>query len=159
MNIAEAQREIVNALLSGGTVRGFDVDERTMLVSVDGYMGYILPISSIVFSLDKVVKKGCRPVVEVIKEENELTLTPDLRLDSEFGRKKVLRRLKGNGKNVFLNIKYMECFQNPKFFQDKDKYAPVVVTEGAKGDDIPVGFICPVRCSWADGYYSDMQED
>lgn len=150
---------MVNALLSGETVRGFDVDKGTMFVTVDGYKGYILPISSIVFSLDKVVKMGCHPVAEVIKEENELTLTPDLRLDNEFGRKKVLRRLKGNGRNVFLNVKYLECFQNPKFFQDKDKYGAVVVTESAKGANIPVGLICPVRCLWADGYYSDMQED
>jgi hypothetical protein len=157
MNFTKAQKEIVNELLHGRRVGGFNIDEKTVLVSPDGYKAYIFPVASVIFSLDKIKKITPIPVAEIVKDENELRLTPDFRLLDSF-RNQMVRRLKGNGKNVFVNMKFLECFQNPQFFQDKNKIGTVVVTEKSDGKNIPVGIVLPVRCTWDDGsYYSDME--
>ena len=157
MNFTKAQKEIVNELLHGRRVSGFNIDEKTVLVSPDGYKAYIFPVASVIFSLDKIKKITPIPVAEIVKDENELRLTPDFRLLDSF-RNQMVRRLKGNGKNVFVNMKFLECFQNPQFFQDKNKIGTVVVTEKSDGKNIPVGIVLPVRCTWDDGsYYSDME--
>lgn len=158
MNFTKAQKEIVNELLAGRRVGGFDIDEKTILVSPDGYKAYILPIASVVFSLDKVKKITPFPVAEIVKDENELHLTPDFRLLNSF-RKTMVRRLKGNGKNVFVNTKFLECFQNPQFFQAESKKSNVIVTEKFGGKNIPVGIVLPVHCTWDNdnNYYNDME--
>lgn len=157
MNFTKAQKEIVNELLHGRRVGGFNIDEKTVLVSPDGYKAYIFPVASVIFSLDKIKNITPIPVAEIVKDENELRLTPDFRLLDSF-RNKMVRRLKGNGKNVFVNMKFLECFQNPQFFQEENKLSTIVVTEKSNGKNIPVGIVLPVRCTWDDGsYYSDME--
>ena len=106
-------------------------------------------------TLDKIKEIAAFPIAEIVKDENELKLTPDLRLlDSR--RNLVCRRLKGNGKNTYVNVKYLEYFQNPRFFQAESNLGTIVVTEGAKGANIPVGIILPIRCALDDGtYYGD----
>lgn len=157
MNFAKAQKEIVNELLRGRRVSGFNIDEKTVLVSPDGYKAYIFPVASVIFSLDKVKKITPIPVAEIVKDENELRLTPDFRLLDSF-RNKMVRRLKGNGKNVFVNMKFLECFQNPQFFQEENKISTIVVTEKSNGKNIPVGIVLPVRCTWDDSsYYGDTE--
>ena len=155
MNFAKAQKEIVSALLSGKRMARFNIDETHILVSPDGYRAFIFPVSTIVFNLDKIPEITAVPVSEIIKDENELKLTPDFRLlDSR--RNLICRRLKGNGKNTYVNVKYLECFQNPRFFQGESNLSTIVVTEGAKDVNIPVGIILPIRCTWDDGtYYGD----
>lgn len=157
MNFTKAQKEIVNELLHGRRVSGFNIDEKTVLVSPDGYKAYIFPVASVVFSLERVKKITPIPVAEIVKDENELHLTPDFRLTDSF-RNQMVRRLKGNGKNVFVNMKFLECFQNPQFFQEKAKIGTIVITEKSDGKNIPVGIVLPVRCTWDDGsYYGDME--
>lgn len=157
MNFTKAQKEIVNELLHGRCVAGFNIDEKTVLISPDGYKAYIFPVASVIFSLDKVKKITPIPVAEIVKDENELRLTPDFRLLDSF-RKTMVRRLKGNGKNVFVNMKFLECFQNPQFFQGENKISTIVVTEKSNGKNIPVGIVLPVRCTWDDSsYYGDME--
>lgn len=157
MNFAKAQKEIVNELLRGRRVSGFNIDEKTVLVSPDGYKAYIFPVASVIFSLDKIKNITPIPVAEIVKDENELRLTPDFRLLDSF-RNKMVRRLKGNGKNVFVNMKFLECFQNPQFFQEENKLGTIVVTEKSNGKNIPVGIVLPVRCTWDDSsYYGDME--
>lgn len=159
MNYAKAQKEIVTELLKGGKGGKFRVDENNILVSPNGFMAYIFPLTSIVFNLEKIREITAFPVCEIVKPENELTLTPDLRLDAEFS-KKAFRRLKGKGKNVFVNAKFLECFQNPKFFQAESNLSPIVVTERFSSKDecgTPVGIILPIRSTWDDGtYYGDL---
>ena len=156
MNFTKAQKEIVNELLHGRRVGGFNIDEKTVLVSPDGYKAYIFPVASVIFSLDKIKNITPFPVAEIVKDENELRLTPDFRLLDSF-RNKMVRRLKGNGKNVFVNMKFLECFQNPQFFQEENKLGTIVVTEKSNGKNIPVGIVLPVRCTWDDtSYYGDM---
>lgn len=157
MNFTKAQKEIVNELLHGRRVSGFNIDEKTVLVSPDGYKAYIFPVASVIFSLDKIKNITPIPVAEIVKDENELRLTPDFRLLDSF-RNKMVRRLKGNGKNVFVNMKFLECFQNPQFFQEENKLSTIVVTEKSNGKNIPVGIVLPVRCTWDDSsYYGDME--
>mgnify|MGYP007097183190 FL=1 len=157
MNFTKAQKEIVNELLRGRRVSGFNIDEKTVLVSPDGYKAYIFPVASVIFSLDKIKNITPIPVAEIVKDENELRLTPDFRLLDSF-RNKMVRRLKGNGKNVFVNMKFLECFQNPQFFQEENKLSTIVVTEKSNGKNIPVGIVLPVRCTWDDSsYYGDME--
>ena len=157
MNFTKAQKEIVNELLRGRRVSGFNIDEKTVLVSPDGYKAYIFPVASVIFSLDKIKNITPIPVAEIVKDENKLRLTPDFRLLDSF-RNKMVRRLKGNGKNVFVNMKFLECFQNPQFFQEENKLSTIVVTEKSNGKNIPVGIVLPVRCTWDDSsYYGDME--
>lgn len=159
MNYAKAQKEIVNEILKGCRGGRFKVDENNILVSPNGFMAYIFPLSSIAFNLEKIKEINPIPVLEIVKPENELKLTLDLRLEDSF-QKRTFRRLKGNGKNVFLNVKFLECFQNPKFFQAENKLSTVVVTERFSSNDklgTPVGIVLPVRCTFDDEpYYNDV---
>ena len=130
MNYIKAQKDVFNKLVSGNRGMGrFSVDEHNILISPDGYMGYIFPLSSL-----------------------------DLRI---LDRSTTARRLKGKDKNTFVNIKFLEHFQNPRFFQEASNLGLIVVTEcfSAKDRDVPVGVIRPIRCSFDDGsYYGDIRK-
>lgn len=154
MNYINAQKEIFNELVKGGTVGKFFIDENNVLVSPNGYMAYIFPISIVAFSLEKVREIKEVPIHGVIKPENEIFLTPDLRINGNS--RQIYRRLKGSSKNVFVNTKFIRHFQNPKFYQEENKESAIVVTEYSRGNDIPVGIVLPIRTPWADnGYYND----
>lgn len=153
MNYTKAQKICFDALCDGRRIaRRFDLDEKRVFVTPDGYRGFIFPKVSCNFNLDKIVPFDGFPIEEFIKPENELSLTLDARLDDR-GRS-TFRRLKGNGKSVFVNSKFLECFQNPKFFQQENKHSMIVVTESKTNE--PVGIILPIRANWDDGsYYGD----
>lgn len=162
MNYIKAQKEIFAALCSRNNVARFNVDENNILVTPDGFRAYIFPASTIVFNLDKIREIKAFPVGELIKPENELKLTPDLRIVDNYGRRMV-RRLKGNGKNVYINPKFLDCFQNPKFYQEgASSLTTIVVTEKigmSKFPEVPVGIILPIRATWDDGsYYGDGKD-
>lgn len=150
MNFTKAQKHIATALLSGKKCGRFNVDDNNILVTPDGFMGYIFPASTIVFDLEKCKEIPAFPITEIIKDENELKLLPDLRLDER--NRRTYRRLHGNGKNVFVNVKFLECWQNPRFFQEaENKHGIIVVAEDRAC--IPVGIILPIRSTWDDGTY------
>lgn len=163
MNYIKAQKEVFNSLVSGRRIVGFNIDENNILVSTDGFRAYIFPVCTVAFSLEKLQKITAFPVVELIKPENELKLTNDLRI---VDRSHTARRLKKqNGRNTFVNIRFLECSQNPKFFQAESNVSTIVVTEqvhvGGQGskayEDKPVGIILPIRAAWDDGtYYGDL---
>ena len=158
MNYIKAQKEVFNELLNGRRIGGFNIDENNILVSPDGFRAYIFPVSTIAFSLEKIQKISAFPVAELIKPENELKLTNDLRI---LDRRSTARRLKKqNGASTFVNSKFLECFQAPKFFQGESNLTTIVVTESIRVDgkytDVPVGIILPIRATWDDGtYYGD----
>lgn len=163
MNYIKAQKEIFAALCSGRiSVGRFNVDETHILVTPDGYKAYIFPASAIAFNLEKVREIKAFPIGELIKPENELKLTPDLRIIDHYG-KRMARRLKGNGKNVYINSKFLDCFQNPKFYQEgASGRTTIVVTEqisASKFPEVPVGIILPIRSNWDDGTYYNDRED
>lgn len=165
MNFTKAQKEVFNALCGGvRTLAKFMIDENHVLVTPDGYRAFIFPVSTVAFSLERIrdLTPFPVPVKEIVKPENKLTLTNDLRLTDEFP-KRTLRRLKADGKSVFVNIKFLDCFQNPNFYQAEHNLSIVVVTEkipvGGHGTshftETPVGIILPVRADWACGHYND----
>ena len=155
MNYIKAQKEVFSALVSGrSSVGGFDIDENYMLVTPDGFKAFIFPSAIIAFCTEKIKPITPFPIAELIKPENELELTADLRILDEHG-KRIARRLRGMGKNVYINTKFLDCFQNPKFYQDKSNISIVVVTESGN----PVGIILPIRATFDDGtYYNDRKD-
>lgn len=142
------------------------VDDHHVFVTPDGCKGFIFPVSTVAFSLDRIFDFNSFPIGEIVKPENELVLTNDLYLTKEF-KARTLRRLKGKGKNVFVNIKFLDCFQNPKFYQENNKASIIVVTEknrvGGHGSqhfsENPVGIILPVRNDALEDHYNDNEKE
>lgn len=162
MNYIKAQKEVFAALCSGKKLGRFDVDGNNVLVTPNGYMGYIFPNSIICFSLDKIPEIKSFQIKEFIQDQYLLTITPDLRIVDAH---RTARRLKGNGKNVLVNTKFLSCFQNPRFYQAENPMSGIVVTESiyrnGQKEENPVGFILPiiVRSVGSDYYtYADNLE-
>ncbi|WP_458398563.1 hypothetical protein [Anaerotignum sp.] len=147
MNFVKAQKQVIDSLLKGYRCVRLNIDEKHIFVTPDGYRGYVFPVSTIVFGLEKISEMTTFSISEIIQDENELKLTPDLRIMNEY-RKEMCRRLKGKNGNVFVNVKFLECYQNPKFYQGDNPLGIVVVAEGAKGAYTPVGIILPIRANW-----------
>lgn len=144
MNITKAQKTIFNALLSGDHVRRFDFDKDNVFITPGGTHGFVLPYSTLQVNIDRIQEFKPLDLLSVVKEENRFRLTRELLLNEHP--KAYLRKLTNGERNVFLNQKYMECFQNPRFYQEKPNYI-VVVTEdiSAARKNVIVGAILPVR--------------
>ena len=161
MNFIKAQKEIFNALCNGNRTGQFSVDGNNVFVTPNGYMAYILPKSLIYFSLEKIREMKPLPIKELIQDQYELTLTNDLRI---IDKHRTARRLKGVGKNVLVNVKFLSCFQNPHFYQQENPLSGIVVTEQllvgkGKAEEIPVGFILPIRCEDLQGDYYEYADN
>lgn len=160
MNFVKAERECFNALVKGQRVCFFNVDDKHVFVTADGNMGYIFPVSSISFNVGKCQEIKPVKFAELVKPENELFLTYDYH-GAGFGDKRMYRRLKAAGKNVFVNNAFLANFQNPRFFQDKGStISMITVTEtgAAPHQDIPVGIVLPIRCDWGNDYRKEGEE-
>ena len=160
MNYTKAQREIFDALCAGKRVCQFEIDANNIFVTADGYKGYIIPKNLICFSLEKVADINPVPIKEIIQDQYRLTLTPDLRI---IDARRTARRLKGNGKNVLVNAKFLACFQNPYFYQVENMNTGVVVTEpvcrkGSELIEVPVGYLMPIRATEVQGDYYDYAD-
>lgn len=157
MNYNKAQKIVFDSICRGGRCGRFMVDDKNVFVTPDGIRGFVFPAASVCFNVEKIREMEKVPILETIKEENELKLTDDFRINER--ERTMMRRLKGGKKNsVFVNVKYLECFQNPRFYQDANPRGIIVVTESmsSKETNIPVGIIMPVRVSAVgDGYYCD----
>lgn len=157
MNYTKAQKIVFESICKNNRAARFMLDDNNLFVTPDGYRGYIFPAASVCFNIEKVREIDNLPILETIKPENELKLTEDLRImDKRNGG--MCRRLKGNGKNVFVNVKYLDCFQNPKFYQGEHWSGIIVVTESVSKTqtNLPVGIVLPVRVSAVGGdYYND----
>lgn len=155
MNYSKAQKEVFDALCKGKRTARFDVDANNVLVSPDGYRAHIFPKSLVCFSLEKIPVMNAFPIKELIQSQYQLTITPDLRIIDAH---RVARRLKGDGKNVLVNVKFLSCFQNPSFYQLENPHSGIVVTEKVfkqRGqlEDIPVGYLLPIRSNEVQGNY------
>jgi hypothetical protein len=144
MNITKAQKIIFNALLSGNHVRRFEFDKDNVFITPDGYRGFVLPYSTLQVNIEKIQVFKNMDLASIVKDENLLQLTREILIQEHP--KAYLRKLKNEERNVFLDQKYLECFQNPKFYQE-DKNRMVVLTEdiSAIRKNVIVGCILPVR--------------
>lgn len=144
MNVIKAQKIIFNELISGGHVRQFEVDKDNVFITPDGYRGFVLPYTSVQVNLDKIATLKSIDFASVVKEENLCHLTKELVLQEHP--KAYLRKLKKGDLNIYFNQKYMECFQNPKFYNEKIT-GMIVVTEDISANRINqvVGIIMPTR--------------
>ena len=159
MNYTKAQNIVFKAICNGNRLAKFQFDEDHMFVTPDAYVGFVFPIRSINFNLEKI--QTCKEISfeKVICPENELLMTDDLKR-SKFP-EKLYVRLKGDCKNVFVDKKLLECFQNPRFFQEKNEpKSPIMITESisATKPNFPVGIVCPSVISGTDNYYTDNME-
>lgn len=147
MNYDKAQKEVFNALVRGDRVCGYKFDDDHFFVTTDGYMGYIFPNNLIQFNTAKITNIQPIAVITEPTPENELKLTLDFKAEG-FTKGKMYRRLKADGKDVYVNDKFLACFQNARFYQQKDSpHGLITVTErlNPRGKDLPVGVILPVK--------------
>lgn len=144
MNITKAQKIIFDELISGGHVRKFEVDKDNVFITPDGFRGFVLPYTSIQVNLDRIATLKTIDFSSVVKEENLCHLTKELVLQEHP--KAYLRKLKKGDTNIYFNQKYMECFQNPKFY-NASSTGMIVVTEDISATRINqvVGIIMPTR--------------
>lgn len=155
MNYIKAQRELFNEMVTGGSIVGFEMDGDRVCVTPDGFKAYIFPIEMIAFNLSKMKNMNAMPVHELIIPENQIELTPIFRADiTGIGRKTMFHLMRGPEKNVWVNEKYLSCFDDHndvKFFQDKENsLGHIVVTEYIRSldKDMPVGIVLPIRAEW-----------
>lgn len=156
MNYNKAQKEIFEALLKGKRVCKYFIDDANVFVTADGAKGFIFPVASVMFNAEKLRDINDLKIAEVVKDGNELVLTEDMRISSDG--KTLMRRLKGNRKNVFVNIKFLGYFHNAKYWQADDARGIIVVTENMSANikNIPVGVIMPItERRIAQDYYND----
>ena len=145
MNIIKAQKTIFNALLSGKQVRRCEHDKDNVFITVDGIIAYVLPYSVLQVNLDRIKEmRNQIDTLSIVKEENIFRLTREMLIKEHP--KELYRKLTNGDRNVFINQKYLEYFQNPKFYQ-KEKNQMVVVTEdiSVTRKNVIVGIIMPVR--------------
>ena len=146
MNINKAQRELFNAMLAGRNLRRFELGENRVFITPDGYHGFVLSYSQIQINLDKIETMKAFPFQSIITEENLCKLSKEILLDERRGRKRYLRKLKNEKFIAYFDDKYMQCFQNPKFYSTSPT-STIVVTEdiSATRKNEMVGVIIPVR--------------
>ncbi len=156
MNYNKAQKEIFEALLKGERASKYFIDDANVFVTADGVKGFVFPVASVMFNAEKLRDMNDLKIAEVVKDGNELVLTEDMRISSDG--KTLARRLKGNRKNVFVNIKFLGYFHNAKFWQDDKAHSPIIVTENMSANikNIPVGVIMPIaERRITQDYYND----
>lgn len=141
MNIKKAQKDVFNQILNGSKAAFFHVDEDNLLVSPDGYMGYIFPSTQIRFSLDGLKGVAPFPIRELVKQENRIAPTENYRKTSHG----MCRWMKhANGNYVLVQNKFLSCFTGAEFYSEGRPISMIVATEGK----VPVGIIFPIRCSY-----------
>lgn len=127
MNYIKAQETIFKALIRGERVCRFDVDDSHVLITPDGFQGWIFPNDILAVNVEKIPQFNPLEIASVITPANKLQSTLDFRLMHERS-KKLFRKLSNGKKIVWVNDKYLQIFQNPEFYQYLD--------------------ICPISISW-----------
>lgn len=141
MNIKKAQKDVFNQILNGAKAGFFHVDENNVLVSADGYIGYIFPAEKIRFSLDVLREITPFPIAELIKLENRMAPTENYRT-TQYGMCRWMKH--ANGNYVLVQNKFLSCFPGAEFYSEGRPISMIVVAEGGA----PVGVILPIRCSY-----------
>lgn len=145
MNYIKAQQDVFKALINGLRVCCFDLDNEHTCITPDGFKAWIFPNDVLMVNVEKIQRFNPLEITPIIKPENKLELTLDLRM-SGLRSKELLHKLKGGGKDVFVRETFLKYFQNANYYQALDKpVSHIVVTETVKGNERPVGIVLPMR--------------
>lgn len=144
MNCNNAQKEIFNAMLKGEGCHKYELDEKNVFITPDGFHGYVIPYSQIQINLLKIPDCKDLNLQAIVTEENLCKLTKEA-LILEHPRV-IARKLKRGDECIYFKEKFMSCFQNPKFY-NKHPHQMIVVTEdiSAMRKNEIVGVILPIR--------------
>lgn len=145
MNFNNAQKDILNHLLNGDTVRKFEIDENYVFITPNGFYGFVFPKVLLQVNIDRMPTLKAIDLTAAVNEENECVLTDECKvLYRPY--KGYARKLKRQEKEIFVNEKYLKWFQNPKFYCTENNPYLVVVTEStSKSENAIVGLICSLR--------------
>lgn len=136
MNIKKAQKDVFKQILDGAKAGFFCVDENNVLVSANGYMGYIFPTKKIRFSLDGLREITPFPVAELIKLENRMAPTENYRT-TQHGMCRWMKH--ANGNYVLVQNKFLSCFPDAEFYSEGRPISMIVAAEA----EAPVGNYSP----------------
>ena len=100
MNTTKAQKEIFNAMLKHNRVAKFEVDERRVFITPDGYHGFVIPLADIQVNLEKLKNMREIDLQAIVHEENLCKLSNECVLEERHGRKAYYRKLKNDKFNV-----------------------------------------------------------
>ena len=143
MNWKKAQKIIFEEMLKKDTyTKRFAIDPERVFISPNGIYGFVLEKDAIRFNLDRIKEVGSLRLQEIVAPENLCKLTDRLLMGDRNNDLHILTR--GEWK-TYINRKYLQCFENPKFYQEKE-FGMVVVTE----DDQIVGAVMPVKVGGQD---------
>lgn len=145
MNYIKAQETIFKALIRGERVCRFDVDDSHVLITPDGFKGWIFPNDILAINVEKIMQMKPLEITSVIIPANKLKTTLDFRLVSQTS-KDLLRKLDKGKKAIWVRDKFLQLFQNPEYYQNAcNPISHIVVTEKVRGKETPVGVVLPVR--------------
>lgn len=143
MNFNKAQKDILNHLLNGDTVRKFEIDEDYVFITPNGYYGFVFPKVLLQVNVDRMPTFKAIDLNAAVNEESACVLTDECKILYR-PYKGYARKLKRGETEIFVNEKYLQWFQNPKFYCTATNL--IVVTEStSKNENAIVGLICPLR--------------
>lgn len=165
MRVDYINNEIMEALLSGLTVRYADYSDGRFIFSQAGFVAYILQRHEIYFSLEKCQYRPGdftgllhdNPVAAT--DENKLLPTLDVRVNPR--NKALLSRQIAAGWDTFVDMALLEAFDFPNLYQDRPVGA-IAVTEGKAGTDEETlrGYVMPTHTGREkSGCYNDPLDD
>ena len=121
MNYKIANKEVCKALINGELVRGYNIDENTIFVTPDGFYGFVIPKTEIVFDATRIKQtKKMFDFSGYIKPENEIKPTNNyIKAEKDF-----CRRFDGKDWQLYVKEKFLqkldksECYS---FFQNYEE--------------------------------------
>jgi hypothetical protein len=140
MNKTKIYREIFSNIIKGNEQqRKFELDNDHVLISPNGYYGFVVGKGGLPFNLELIKSiGGSMELTNVVKEENLLTRTNHFVMVKPHGLVSVFCNC---DRNVYINSKYLGFFEDyAELYQEKDLSICVVVEHGEI-----VGAVCPIR--------------
>ena len=137
MNVLKAQQELLTGIFHGKRCFCLNYDEENVIISVEGYNGYLVPRAHLHVEINKSEMPTHFPKLDVIDENNVLLMTSE----HFVGDGKVLIKFDHlDGGEVWINSKLLSNFKKPTLYQAPGDYTnTILVTE----DEQFVGFVMP----------------
>lgn len=142
MNYKKAQKDIFARLVKGDRVVKVEACEPCVILS-DGMAGWVFHEDKNYIDLNKIPGPGARVHLDIVSEENLLTMTNTLKSYKGL----TLRQfIDFAGSPIYVQETYLRNFDSePRFYQELSN-GPIVVTERDVTDhEQIVGFVMPVK--------------